>query len=776
LTSRAAVVYGLALLLVLTARDGVAQQTRSVDGTVRSIVDSTVLAGVRVRVLGTRAWTETDTDGRFTLIDIPHTAVLLAFERIGVMADTVNVPTGVHMVPIFLRPLAVGVSPLIAEAAMPARQRFKELAQTSTLSLEPIEMENLPAVLEPDIGRVAQLTPGTVAKNDYTVGLNVRGGESDQNLIRLDGITVFNPFHLGGLFSTFDLSAVESADIVTGGFPASLGGRLSSVMDVELRQGSQDGIGVRGALSLLSSRVLVDGPIGGSGATFLVGGRRTYADVIAKALSYRAVGYYFADGLAKITVPLRRGRISVTGYWGHDALELPWVEPQPGRDGLDLAFSWGNRLGGLTYVHPIGEAILEHHVHVSQFDGKFGLVPNQLEARNSVRQLAARTSVAFRVATQNDVHVGVGVEDYRIVYESENAAFDLEQPDGIWIGDHRIPYDFQDLALNGQLLDVESVPRCWFGYVDDQWRPFSFLLLRPGVRVEHVDGGAGFTGVSPRFAVKTFITADFALTGSAGRYYQALHSIRDQEVPITIVDFWVGADARTPVAQSDQVVVGFERWFGQDVSLTIEAYTKTYRALPMRNLEDDPRTRGDEFLVANGDAAGVDLLIRRHRGSVRGWLAYSYARATREAAGISFPPAHDRRHTINFVLQTPGPLGSVMSVRWGYGSGLPYTGIVGQWLHRQYNSELHLFERPQKEVVSTVINGERFPHYSRLDVGFRWELHWLGGSWWPYVNVVNVYDRRNVFAHTFDYSRVPPSRSGWSQLPFLPIVGVEVEW
>ncbi len=770
------VILALAFALALNARESVAQQIRAVDGIVSSVADTTPLAGVRVRALETASQTETNADGRFALANLPMTAIHLVFERIGVMTDTVEVAPGTYSVSVFLQPQAVRVSPLVAQGAMPARQRFEALAQTSTTSLDPIDLENAPMPLEPDVGRVAQLLPGTVAKNDYSVGINVRGGESDQNLIRLDGITVFNPFHLGGLFSTFDVSSVERVDLITGGFPARYGGRLSSVMDVELRRGSRTQVGLHGAVSPLATRVLVDGPISGTGATFLIGGRRTYADALAEAFWNNPLDYYFADGLAKLTVPVGSGRISATGYWGRDALDLPWVDSEPGRDGVDFAYSWGNRLAGLTWLQPIGAAALESHFDISEFSARFGLVPGQFNALNSVHQVAARTALAFPLAEQNDVQLGAGIEDYRIGYESSNASLSVEVPDGVWVDGQRIPYDFGEVVLSSPGLNLKYRPRIWFAYLDDHWRPVSPLILRLGLRVEHLDGGAGFTGLSPRLGVKAFVTNDLALTGSVGRYHQPIHSIRDQEIPITVFDFWIGADDLTPVARSDQVVLGFERWFGHDVSLGLEAYAKTYDNLPLRNYEDDPRAPGDEFLIATGSAWGFDLLVRRHRGTVRGWIAYSYATVTREVGDESFPPAHDRRHTVNIVLQAPGPLGSAMNVRWGYGSGLPYTGIVGQWVHREYNAELHLFERPREEGVGTTINGERYPHYSRLDVGFRWQFAWLNGLWQPYVNIVNVYNRRNVFAYTFDYGAVPPTRSGWSQLPFFPTVGVEFSW
>lgn len=754
----------------------VAQQTRTVEGTVRSAGDQSPLAGVRVLVLETGSRTDTDADGRFTFHRVPAITVRLVFERLGIVSDTITVEPGVRSISVGLHSQPVLVSPLVAEGALPARQRFETLAQTSTVSLDPIDITNAPTLLEPDVARVAQLLPGTVAKNDYSVGINVRGGETDQNLIRLDGITVFNPFHLGGLFSTFDASAVERVDLITGGFPAGYGGRLSSVLDVGLRRGDPSNLGVHGAISLLASRLLLDGPVGNTGATFMVGGRRTYADVVASAFADNPIGYYFGDAVAKVTVPVGHGRLAATGYWGRDALDLPWVDPEPGRDGVDLLFSWGNRLAGITWNQPVGAVEFVHHVDVSAFHTRFGLVPHRLDARNTVRQLTASTALAFRVADVNDVRIGVGIEDARITYAYANADLNLELPDGVTVNGHRVPYDFGDAVLANQALDLAYRPRTWFAYLDDQWRPFSGLLLRPGVRVEHVAGGADFTGVSPRVAARAFVTDDIALTGSVGRYYQALHSIRDQEIPINLFDFWIGADETTPVARSDHLVLGVERWFGRDLSVNLEGYVKTFDDIPIRNIEDDPRVRGDEFSIATGDAWGIDLLLRRHRGTVRGWVAYSYVKTTREADGVTFPPAHDRRHTVNVVVEAPGPFGGSLSVHWGYGSGLPYTGIVGEWTHREYNAELDLFELGSEEVVSTAINGDRYPHYSRLDIALRWRIEMLGGLWEPYVNVVNLYNRRNVFAYQFDYASVPPTRSGWTQLPILPTIGVEFQW
>ena len=731
----------------------VAQQVRTLSGRVLAASDSVPLNSVRVRVIGLRQRTSTDARGAFTLPGLPVREVRLVFERIGIVPDTIVVSAVQVAVTVFLRSRPVLLSPMVTEAGLIARERFELMAQTSTMSLDPLEIASLPGLAEPDVARVVQLLPGTVAKNDFSTGFNVRGGESDQNLIRLDGATVFNPSHLGGLFSTFDAAAVERVDFITGGFPAGYGGRLSSVLDVELRPGNADGTRLTGGISFLSSRLLVEGPVGTTGATYLFSARRTYADRFADAFSDDPFRYYFADALGKVTVSSGRGgSVSVTGYWGRDVLLLPWVDPKPGQDGVDLDFWWGNRLVGLTFRQPLGGVTLEQHVSVSEFSTRLALLPDVFSSDNRARVHSVQTTLAASPGSRHQMRLGGGYESFHMVQRRRQE------------------------ALGQDLLNLTYQPRIWSLYLDDQWKPTEWLLLRPGIRVEHVAGGVDFTAVAPRIAAKLFLSRDFALVGSAGRYYQAVHSIRDQELPITIFDIWIGADEVTPVARSDHLVLGLERWFGTATSLTVEGYLKGFDDLVARNPLDDPKIRGDEFVPADGYARGVDVLLRRHIGAVTGWAAYSFTRTVRRTATDTFPPAHDRRHTVNLVLQAPGPLGSRVGVRWGYGSPLPYTGIVGQWLHREYNPETHAFDRFEEESISTTINGERYPHYSRLDVSFRWEFHKWGATWRPYFQVVNAYNRKNVFVYTFDYSTEPASRSGFSQLPILPSLGVDFEF
>jgi hypothetical protein len=747
-----------AVLLFLTPPTTAhAQVLRDLRGTVRSITDSMPLAGVRLTVVGrgipaVSAPSEySGPDGSFVLPRIPLTGVSLALFRSSVAPDTVAVPDGVDTVTVYALVVAVALPAVVIRALERpiARERFEAEAQPSAVTLAAADIQRAPAILEADVVRVVQYLPGSVAKNDYSIGYNVRGGESDQNLIQLDGITIFNPSHLAGLFSTFDANAVARTDFYSGGFPADYPGRLSSVLDISLRTGNAERIGVNGQVSLLSSKALVEGPAWGR-ATWLASVRRTYADALVGLLSSEVLPYYFTDALGKVTMPYgRRGSLAVTGYWGRDVLDLELVKATATRESQRLAFDWGNTLVGATWRLPLGpRALLETRAGVSTFSTALGLEPSLAEFTNSARLYTVQTTLLPAPEAQHDVHLGVGVESYSIDYGVRSLAFETD------------------------LLQAHYEPTVWSAFAEDQWRAARWLLLRPGARLDYVTGAAK-AYVSPRFSFKTFLSPRDAIQGSVGRYHQALHSIRDQEIPVTIFEFWIGADAYIPVARADHVVLGYERWFGASVQLSVEGYRKTFANLVTPNRAQDIRVAGDEYIPADGSAWGGDILLRKHAGGLRGWIAYGYTRTIRRAQGVEFPPAHDRRHTLNVIAFMPGPLGSDMGLRFGLGSPLPYTGFIGEWDHRLYDAATHRFSDSDKEPISAGINSLRYPAYTRLDVSFRWRFEKWGGQWEPYLQVANVYNRKNPFLYVFDFDQAPPTRTGVSQIPFLPTFGVE---
>ena len=737
------------------------QQGRFVRGQVLSVADSTPIPAAVVSALGARTETVTDHAGGFALQVSPG-AERIVVRGVGFAPDTVLVPADVDTVRVYVRVLAFELPSVSVEARARERARFDSVAQTSTFSLSARDLIGAPGLLEADVMRVVQLLPGTVARNDYSIGYNVRGGESDQNLVRLDGMTILNPSHLGGLFSTFDVNAVDHADFLTGGFPAEYSGRLSSVLDVALRHGNHERFHGHVGVSMLSGKVLVEGPVGR--ASILLGARRTYADQMVKAFTDNELPYAFTDLVGKLHYPYgANGDVAITGYWGRDALLLNLISDSAGRTPVDLALAWGNRLLGVTWRHPVGAAVLEQRLSYTGFASDLELRPDLVRYDNPASVWSAMSSLSF-TGRNHHVKLGASFEGYDLRYTIVNPAI----PNQLGLQDNPSPAFF----------NTRYRPRVWAAFVDDQWRPTPALLLRAGIRAERVVG-ADVTTVAPRAAFKFFLSPNLALTGSLGRYHQVIQSLADQDLPVSIYEFWVGANGRIPVAHSDHVVAGIEHWLGagQGTAVSLETYYKTFRGLIRPQPGLALRGAGDVFQPVEGNAWGVDVLLRRYVGRTRGWIAYTFVQAERRAGAESYPPAHDRRHSLNVVVQSPGPLGSAFGLRFGFGSPLPYTALVGSWSHGEYSPTSGTFTPGgNTEPLPGPLNGARYPAYSRLDAGFRWHLRKWGLDWQPYLDAVNLLNRRNLFTYFFDSEATPPTRTAFYQLPIFLAAGLEVAW
>ncbi len=740
------------ILLLLGAANGLSgQETRSISGSVRSRLDSTGLDRTVVSVVGSGLSTRSGPLGNFRIQSAPTRNFRLTAARPGFEPETLAVTVGATTVDIFLNPIPVELNAVLVRGVSGALDRFLDDPQTSRVTLGVVDIQRAPALMEADVLRSVQLLPGTVSKNDYSVGFNVRGGESDQNLVLLDGVTVFNPSHLGGLFSVFDASAINDVNFQTGAFSARYDGRLSSVVDIGMRQGNDQRVAVSGQLSLLSSKLLVEGPIGAG--SFIVGARRTYIDGVVGAFSKEEVPYYFGDLVGRLDFPIgESSHISVTGYWGRDNLDFELVEPKGTDDGVNLDFNWGNRLLGVNTTHTFGVVDVQNHLSVTEFSTGLGLLPGIIRYDNSARLLTARSTATYHPTPDRDRTFGISAQRYDMDFRLGST----------------------DAAVT--FIDQGYQPTILSAFFDEVWRVNTRVIVSTGFRFDKGAGSANFGRLSPRISGKVFVDNTTALTASAGIFHQAIHSLRDQEQPLTIFEFWIGADSVVPVARADHFVLGLEKWFGTEHSLSIEAYRKDYTDLLTVNRLDDPDILGDEFLETTGRSEGFDFHFKRHTGRWRGWISYSFLKAHRELPGERFPPSQDRRHSLNVVLTGPGPLGSDMGVRWGFGSPIPFTGIVGEFNHREYSAFANGFVSSQPEPIGSALNAERYPSYSRLDLSFRWPTRKWGGTLTPFVNLLNAYNRQNVFLYFFDFTESPVTRTGISQLPLLPTVGVEFRW
>ena len=731
--------------------------------------------GARVSVVGRALDVVTGADGRFLLERVPAGPVTVRVRLLGFRAveRAVRVPAGDTVrLDVTLQAEAQLLSPVRTEARRADVEMFEAKPNVATLEMRADAMAGVPSVGEPDVVRVVQLLPGVVARNDFNTGLNVRGGEADQNLVLLDGHPIYNPFHLGGLFSTFMDATVGGIELITGAFPARYGGRLSSVLDVRSAEDARSGVHTSADLSVLGVTGRVAGSFGGGRGAWSVAGRRTYADAVTKLFTSDVFPYHFRDFHGRATYALPGDvRLAVTAYVGKDVLDADLAEfesdsaPSRASEGR-WAFDWGNSVLGATIAKDFGpdariplvgwrlgeSATLEQRVSASGFSTLLDLGDGALAQRNAIRDLRLGGSLVAR-GTAHDRSVGYEVARHRIRYASGSARTGTN--------------DF----------DLVQRPVSAAAWVNDLWRPSSRWLLEGGLRAEALTG-RDWAALSPRASVKYFATPDLALTAGAGRVTQWLHSLAG-DGPLRLFDVWIASDPFTPVATAWHGVVGAERRVDAG-SVRLEGYVKRYDRVLEADPSEDPHRRGDEFFAATGASYGLDLLARWHpRAGAGGWIAYSYGVSSRSRDGTRWAPGHDRRHDVDVVATWP--LAKYrLGARFGYATGTPYTRIVGEVARRVYDPSRDRWgtgdPRVLLESLGGARNGARFPPTHRLDLDASRAFQYRGATVAPYVSVVNAYNAKNVFVYLYEYSTDRPTRRAISQFPVLPSLGVRVDF
>jgi hypothetical protein len=738
------------------------------------------------RVLGAAT---TNANGAYRLTGVVAGAYRLRVRQIGYETRTLEFELGpgeLRRVDVVLVLAPLLIDSLVVESSLQTRReraRFEADAGVTARVVTSSELKLLPGLAEADVMRAVEVLPGVISTSDFTSAFNVRGGSADQNLILLDGFPIFNPFHLGGLFSVFNSDVLARAELLAGGFGADHGGRVSSVLNVETKGYIGEEFGGEAGLSLLATRFSLHGGLPAPGS--LAGGwffsaRRSYFDKVLPA--DLGLPYHLTDLQAGLALALPGGgRVRLTAYTGDDVLDMSKRErKRRGADDDDLneilrmKWRWGNDLVGLHWDQPWGEWVSTARVGFTRFDEAFGFVDitgPTFESR--VRQLFARTDLARDLAAGLSLRLGA---------------------EGSWMRAHNTTEGggatFWDQLDRGRLAGT---------FVQIGWRPTDAWLVESGLRLDSwAAPDTTIALLSPRLAVKRFLGEDreTAVKLAAGRYTQFLHSLEDEALPITH-HTWVLSGPNLPAVISDQIQLGLERYWGESWSASAETYLRRFRGLVAINSADDLNDPDDDYLAGTGRSYGLDLQLRKNAGRWSGWTTVSLLKAERtfpdllsggwidEPPTITYAPSFDRRVDIDLVLQFDLPKSTEFGLRFNFGTGLPYTRPVAQHIWWEYDPVTGQYRIPSPAggdepdsppllVVLGPRNGARYPAYHRLDLSLRRTFERRWGRATPYLQVLNVYNQKNPLFYFYDYSRSPATMSGLSMFPVLPTIGVEV--
>ncbi|CAN5730318.1 TonB-dependent receptor [soil metagenome] len=764
------------ILLVALLQAGTIQGVVRTEGSLSPVPGAVVhLPDLNRRVL-------TDERGMFIIPNVPVGSWRVVISALGheQLEVGVQVPnTGVVRLELELAARPIHIDPVAVQSV---RARQSTAAGPGEVRMSAAAMLAVPTAGEPDIIRAIQTMPSVAASSDFSSALYVRGGSPDQTMISLDGIPLFNPYHLGGLFGAVDPDVVQSVGVAAGAFAANTGDRLSGVIDMRTRDGGRDKVRSFGAVGLISSRAGLEGPLPGRRGSYIVSARRTYLDVFTRGAEAMGIipgslPYAFTDGQFKIAHDVGTlGRISATGYVNNEGMT---IRPRRGTsDGLNLGFDWGSSALGLTYSQPWGASTsMEAQAGWSRFSGRFDAGEyawdNALQRRGTdlVPLLAAGTSTrnAFTSLALTRHHAR---HQIRAGIQSD------------WYGFHYgVDYN-EDLEEFLPRFHLETAPWTISAYLEDEWTVSERLRVRAGGRV--MEAGPRGTAWMPRFGMSYTPAQDWTLSAAAGRSAQVMYSLHDQEAiaaSVIAYDQMAAVPEEMGLTRAEDVVVGAE-WSRATLQLRVEGYQKWFTGLPLAPIPLDPlRTLvvvPETLHQGNGSARGLEVLSRYTRGGAGLNAAYALTRVEREIEGVRFTPRFERRHTLDLNGHTSWGGHGQLTSRLVLASGQPFTPTVGTTHRYRYDPAQNAFvpDVGGYSVVQGEYNTARLPGYVRLDVGARrsYQRRWFGqeGSLTPYLSILNVLNRPNALFAEAQETYSQGTRLVYApQLPIFPTLGVE---
>jgi hypothetical protein len=633
--------------------------------------------------------------------------------------------------------------------------------EMSVAKLDMKDVKKMPALLgEVDIIRSLTLLPGISTIGEASNGFNVRGGNTDQNLILLDEAPVYNSSHLFGFFSIFNADAVKDVKLYKGGIPARYGGRLSSVVDVRQRNGNNKKFSSTGGIGLLSSRLLIEGPIQKEKSAFMIAARRSYADLFLALSSDPTINQntlYFYDLNAKLNYILSdKDRLYLSGYFGRDVFEL---------DDL-FGFDWGNATASLRWNHLFSDKLFSNFTLVfSDYTYSLGTPEDDefnFRLKSTIQDYHFKNQYNYYISSKNEIEFGVEGIYYRMKPGEITGSFELQLQDEFAL--EPSVYFSQELELGTRWtvqygLRYSSFYNLGAQKVRNYANP-DLPQLNELIDSEEYSSGQiieaynGLEGLEPRLSANYRISDEQSIKASYNRTRQYIHLISNTSTP-TPVDLYRPAGRYIQPATVNQVAAGYFQNFAENrYEVSIEGYYKDFKNIvDYRNGANliFNETIETEILPGIGRSFGLEFYLRKRKGRLSGWLSYTLSKTELRVenddpllainAGDWYPANYDKRHDISLVLNYQLTKKWDLGMNFTYQSGRPITPPEGRFNFEDYSVPVYRSR-----------NSLRIPDYHRLDLSANYTLEKdpnkkFYSSW--SLGFYNVYARRNAYSIFF---------------------------
>ena len=725
-----------------------AAQAATLSGFVTDADNGEALPLAAVVVEGVRLGANSNSSGYYAVKQVPDGEYVVTASYIGyrTLRDTLRFEAGTDI----RRDWSLTYQPIREEAVVVEAEREEEeeqATQSSFIVLQVEPLQQMPAMGEADLLRSLQLLPGIQSASDLSSGLYVRGGGPDQTAILLDHIPLYNPSHLFGFFSTFNPDAIKDVQLYKGAYPAAYGRTLGAVLDVSNREGNRQRFSGRGGISLISSRLLAEGPIGGG--SWMAAGRRTYLEPVFGAIRAFDVdiplGYYFYDFNGKINQRRGDDTFTLSTYWGQDDLRVKLF----GEEESFVDMRWGNRALTARWTRVFSPDLFGHFMAAGSYYRSamdFSIFNTPVAIENSIRDLSLKGDLDYFAHRDHTLTLGFLATLFRFRFSQ---TFNREEQD--------------DLRQGSGLISA---------YVQDQWQADPVTRLRLGGRTTWFSEGNRLH-FSPRLSLSRALTEKVRVKAAGGMYRQYLQLITTET--FSGGDIWVPLDDSVEPGRSWQGVAGAEWNPSRQYQFTVEGYYTDLANLVVLDTAvaaDSEAARSDEIFLSGGTgwASGAELFLQRRSGALTGWMGYTLGWTRRTFPelnqGRAFPPKYDRRHDLSFVL-------SYRAGKWRLGSNLVYaTGQAFTPASVRYSLREPTTGVAYDYVLPSRRNSARLLPYHRLDVSITRDLMLGGLESEIYLQVFNLYSRRNEWFVQYETEESETKAEVVPQLPIVPTLGL----
>ena len=719
-----------------------AQPATDIRGIVSDSASGDRIPGVNLQIKGTKRGATTNTNGFYLITSVAPGDYDLVVSAVGYERKTIHF--GLHGEEPLTLNVKLGVRVIQTGEIVVQSAGVASLAEKSASVhvVTPSELQTVPAVAQNDLLRSIQMLPGITSTSDVSAKFFVRGGAGDQNLILLDGMKIYNPFHAFGLFSILDPDLVKTAEIYTGAFPAGYGDRLSSVVNVTTKEGNLSGISGIASVNFLSGKLELDGPFSDDNSWLVSGRSSLFSGGINKLIPNPAPTSFY-DLFAKGTVGTSTGRIGVRAYVSGDDV-TPADPAQPDHSWRNAAMS--AVLSGLADNRTYFDAAISYSYAKITRDPK--QAASVTPASSLLDEFGIKVEMTSFLDDQNKMFEG-----FEINFPSVD---DSLYTNGIF------PNQFKDSEIE------------WFTWIRYQgaWGPIG---IDAGIHADILlllDGGPVRQGLQPRLTLSYGLGGSWVVKASYGVFTQNLISISNEDDLISLFDAWILLPSELRPEEAHHYVLGVEGNVFPSLALSLQGYYKSYPSLTLYNSTKIYPGEPD-YVNGTGEAYGVEALTRFSSPLVDIYASYTYSYVTVSANDITYYPRYDRRHMVKAITTFHMLRGLDLSLRWEYGSGYPFTQNAGYY-DRLSLSGIGTDPFPEGTGTPSRTLGDkntaRLPAYHRLDLSLTYSASIGGIRGTAGVSVINIYGQKNILY----YDRATGKTD--YMIPFFPTASLTIEF